>query len=258
MQVRLAFSVATAYRPDILIVDEALSVGDTYFQHKSFERIKQFQKQGTTLLFVSHDKGAIQAICDRAVLLNNGSIAMQGQPEAVMDYYNAMLADKQNQSVTQTTTEDGRTQTISGTGEARVEEIKLLDENGNSIEVVDVGQMITLSVDIKSKNNLKNIVFGYLIKDRLGQDVFGTNTHHLNKIIPSMNDGDTINLQIAFNANLGAGTYSVTVAVHTDENHMSNSYVWIDLALIFSVININKPKFVGCNYLSSNIFIESK
>ncbi|MFN3410487.1 MAG: ABC transporter ATP-binding protein, partial [Limisphaerales bacterium] len=75
MQMRLAFSVATAIRPDILIVDEALSVGDAYFQHKSFERIREFRKQGTTLLLVSHDKQAIISICDRAMLLSSGQIA---------------------------------------------------------------------------------------------------------------------------------------------------------------------------------------
>ncbi len=95
MQVRLAFSVATAIRPDILIIDEALSVGDAYFQHKSFERIREFRRKGTTLLLVSHDKQAIQSICDRAILLNQGEVAMEGEPEAVMDFYNALLADKE-------------------------------------------------------------------------------------------------------------------------------------------------------------------
>ena len=79
MQMRLAFSVATARRPDVLIVDEALSVGDAYFQHKSFERIRQFRKQGTTLLLVSHDKQAIQSVCDRAILLDGGRLAHEGQ-----------------------------------------------------------------------------------------------------------------------------------------------------------------------------------
>ena len=121
MQMRLAFSVATAHRPDVLIVDEALSVGDAYFQHKSFDRIREFRKQGTTLLIVSHDKGAIQSICDRAILLNAGKLAMEGEPEAVMDYYNAMLADHQNQTVKQEVTVDGKIQTISGTGEVTVD-----------------------------------------------------------------------------------------------------------------------------------------
>ena len=97
MQMRVAFAVATAFRPEILIVDEALSVGDNYFQHKSFARIKQFQKEGTTLLIVSHDKGAIQTLCNRAILLSNGSVLKDGSPEEVFDYYNAIIADKEGE-----------------------------------------------------------------------------------------------------------------------------------------------------------------
>jgi len=100
MQVRLAFSVATAIRPDVLIVDEALSVGDAYFQHKSFARIREYRNQGTTLLLVSHDKASIQSLCDRAILLNAGKLEMEGEPEAVMDYYNALLADHKAATVT--------------------------------------------------------------------------------------------------------------------------------------------------------------
>jgi len=80
MQLRVAFGVVTAYRPEILIVDEALSVGDAYFQHKSLAKIKEFQEQGTTLLLVSHDRGAIQAICDRAILLEKGAVIKDGNP----------------------------------------------------------------------------------------------------------------------------------------------------------------------------------
>src|SRR5476651_2867714 len=130
MQMRLAFSVATVRRPDVLIVDEALSVGDAYFQHKSFERIRQFRQQGTTLLIVSHDRSAIQAICDRAILLNAGRLELEGSPEAIFDYYNALLADKEAANVVQTKSEDGTTQTKSGSGEAVIENIRLLGADG--------------------------------------------------------------------------------------------------------------------------------
>lgn len=113
MQMRLAFSVATARRPDILIVDEALSVGDAYFQHKSFDRIRSFRKAGTTLLIVSHDRSAIQSICDSAILLENGRVAMHGTPEAVMDYYNALLAEREGQTVRQEMLAGGQVQTVS-------------------------------------------------------------------------------------------------------------------------------------------------
>ncbi len=171
MQVRLAFSVATAIRPDILIVDEALSVGDAYFQHKSFERIREFRKLGTTLLLVSHDKQAIQSICDRAILLNKGRVEMEGEPEAVMDYYNALLADKQNVSIRQVEN-NGKLQTLSGSGEATITDISLLSTEGESIEVVAVGQPVNLQVKVHVNEAVPELVVGYLIKDRLGQPVF--------------------------------------------------------------------------------------
>jgi len=95
MQVRVAFAVATAFRPEVLIVDEALAVGDAYFQHKSFQRIRQFREQGTTLLIVSHDRSAVQTLCDRAILLEKGVLVRDADPESVLDYYNALLAPGQ-------------------------------------------------------------------------------------------------------------------------------------------------------------------
>ena len=99
MQVRLAFSVATALRPDILIVDEALAVGDLYFQHKCYARIRQFRAEGMTLLFVSHDPGAIKSLCDRAILLDAGGIRADDRPDTVLDYYNALVAEQENAAV---------------------------------------------------------------------------------------------------------------------------------------------------------------
>src|SRR3546814_14455100 len=90
------FAVATAFRPDVLIVDEALSVGDAYFQHKSFARIREFQKQGTSLLIVSHDRSAIQSLCSRAILLEQGRVIRDGGPEDVLAYYNALIAEREH------------------------------------------------------------------------------------------------------------------------------------------------------------------
>lgn len=87
MQLRLAFSVATAYQPDILIIDEALAVGDTYFQKKCFNRIKTYQKNGSTLVIVSHDQNAIQSLCDRAIFINDKKIIKDSNPFAVYESY---------------------------------------------------------------------------------------------------------------------------------------------------------------------------
>lgn len=253
MQMRVAFSVATARRPDVLIVDEALSVGDAYFQHKSFDRIREFRKQGTTLLIVSHDKGAIQSICDRAILLNAGQLAMQGEPEAVMDYYNAMLADHQNQAVEQEIRADGKVQTISGTGEAEIESAVLLNDAGLPLEVVNVGDDITLKIIARVNADLPELVLGYLIKDRLGQPVYGTNTYHLGQPIQQIKAGERVTYQFTFAANMGEGSYSVTLALHASDSHIAANYVWKDRAILFTVVNINQPHFSGVAWLPSKL-----
>ncbi|TFW30411.1 ABC transporter ATP-binding protein [Massilia horti] len=260
MQMRVAFSVAIARRPDILIVDEALSVGDTYFQHKSFERIRQFREQGTTLLLVSHDKQAIQSVCDRALLLDGGSLLKEGRPEEIMDFYNALIAERENETGRQTVrlaeTPDGKVQTTSGTGEATVADIVLLDETGQPVEVVDVGAPVTLQVRVLAKAAIPRLVLGYMIKDRLGQPMYGTNTHLKELPLENVAAGEEALFRFTFPMNLGPGTYSVATAIVSTETHLVNNYEWRDLALVFTVMNMRRPHFEGSAWLDPAIDIE--
>lgn len=249
MQMRVAFSVATARRPDVLIVDEALSVGDTYFQHKSFDRIREFRKQGTTLLIVSHDKQAIQLICDRAILLDSGRLAKHGKPEAVMDYYNAMIAQKENSKIEQIVLDTGKVQTTSGTGEAEIESAIILNSKGEPVEVVDVGENITLKIIVRVNASLPELVLGYLIKDRLGQPIYGTNTHYLGLPLKQLEPGERVEYTFSFPANMGEGSYSVTLALHASESHLAVNYVWKDRVILFNIVNIRHPHFAGVAWL---------
>lgn len=258
MQMRLAFSVATAVRPDILIVDEALSVGDTYFQHKSFDRIREYAKQGTTLLIVSHDKSAIQSICDRAILLNAGKKEFEGHPEAVMDYYNAILADKEKKSIEQKVTDNGRIQTISGTGEANVISVEIYDEAGDVTEQVDVGEKISLIIKVQINEDIPKLVVGYSIKDRLGQVIYGTNTQLKNEIVENAQKGEVYSFKFDFNMNIGVGSYSIQTALVSSETHLTNNYEWRDLALVFNVINISKDNFAGMAWIEPQVEISKK
>ncbi|NCA70746.1 MAG: ABC transporter ATP-binding protein [Sphingobacteriia bacterium] len=256
MQMRLAFSVATAVRPDVLIVDEALAVGDAYFQHKCFARIRRFREQGTTLLIVSHDKSAIQTLCDRAILLEDGVVIRDGPPMEVMDFYNAIIAEKENATVEVGRLQDGRAVTRSGTGEARVESVTLLDEQDRAIEFVNVGQALRLKIQIQAYQELPELTLGYMIKDRLGQTVFGTNTYHLGEPITNLLPGDRRTYVFAFPANLGPGSYSISTALHTQDNHLAANYEWRDLALIFNVINIDRDYFIGVNWIPPEVIVE--
>lgn len=204
MQMRLAFSVATAVRPDILIVDEALSVGDAYFQHKSFGRIREFRERGTTLLIVSHDRNSIQNLCDRAILLEDGYIIKDSKPEEVMDYYNALIAERENSTIEQKKMDDGRVQTVSGSGEARIASIELLNEKRQPAEYINVGENVQLKVIVQLNADLPELVFGYMIRDRLGQAVYGTNTHLLNFKMNDLKAGDFIKL-VFFSCKYRAG-----------------------------------------------------
>ena len=255
MQMRIAFGVATAVRPDILIVDEALAVGDAYFQHKSFDRIRQFRERGTTLLIVSHDRSAVQQLCSRAILLDQGRLIKDGGVEEVMDYYNALIAQRENQTVTVTRLDDGRAQTISGTGEATVSEISLHDAQGAPVEFVNVGQMVELRIRARVLKPVPRLVLGYIIKDRLGAAIYGTNTHYTQQALTAVAAGVTIDFSIFFAMNVGAGTYSVSTALVSSETHLENNYEWRDLALIFTVANLDKPSFVGTAWVPPRIVL---
>jgi lipopolysaccharide transport system ATP-binding protein len=249
MQMRAAFSVATAYRPEILIVDEALSVGDAYFQHKCFSRIRDFQEQGTTLLIVSHDRSAIQSLCDRALMLENGTVIKDGNPEEVFDFYNAIIAERENSTVEIKKLKNGKMQTISGTGEAQIESIALLNEQAEPVEFVNVGEEVRLQIKMKINQAIPDLTLGYMIKDRLGQAVFGINTHLLKENITNITPGNKLEFIFKFHANLGIGSYSVTTALHSAESHLVANYEWKDQALIFQVVNSNKPQFEGVAWL---------
>jgi lipopolysaccharide transport system ATP-binding protein len=258
MQVRVAFAVATAYRPEILIVDEALSVGDAYFQHKSFDRIREFQRLGTTLLFVSHDRHAIQTLCNRAILLEKGVVVKDGDPEAVFDFYNALIADKENQNIQTIQLEDGKTQTISGTGEAKIIEIGLYNQNGDPVEFVNVGEPLELRAKVNIHKDVESLVFGYGVRDRLGQVMYGTNTWHTKQVIHSAKAGEQYQFVIAFPAHFGVGSYSIQTALVDKDTHLTANYEWRDLALIFQVVNMDKVFFDGYLWNEPRIYIKKQ
>ena len=255
MQMRLAFSLATAKRPDVLIVDEALSVGDAYFQHKSFERIREFQKSGTTLLLVSHDKAAIQSICNRALLLSQGRKVMEGEPEHVMNHYNALLSDRKGDTIQISTTAAGHKSTQSGTGEVVIEQVQLFKPNSQATDTLQTGEMAHLHLSAFVMSPVAELVVGVMIKDRLGQVVFGVNTFHSQQVLTDLKTEEKVELNFEFEANLGPGHYSVTVALHAGPDHVQSNYDWRDLALVFEVVNVGKEEFVGVTWLPHTLRI---
>jgi lipopolysaccharide transport system ATP-binding protein len=246
MQMRVAFSVATCIRPDVLIVDEALSVGDAYFQQKCFARIREFREQGTTLLFVSHDPSAIVNLCDRAVLLDQGRVLADGIPENVLEYYNALIAKRHSDYLldhSQVNMEKALKR--SGTGEAKVRSIRFLDEGGAPLSILQVGMPVRLEVQVETEADIPQLVLGIQIKDRVGNVVFGTNTWHLKKVLHDVVRGQRLVFEYQLQVNLCPGTYYMSTALVSTDTHLVNNYEWVDNVLIFDVVNVSAPFSIG-------------
>lgn len=248
MQVRVAFAVATAFRPDVLIIDEALSVGDAYFQHKSFNRIREYQKKGTTLILVSHDKASVISICSRVILLDNGVVIKDGPPSDVLDLYNALIV-KDSTSKVEISSKAGNSIVTSGSGEVRLKEISLVNVENQRVDTISVGEKIKIRIQAEVFKNIPQLVIGFLIKDRIGQSIFGTNTMHTSQLLKNLSEGDQVELVIVLNFNLGVGTYSITTSLSADHTHIDSNYEWRELAHVFTVVNTSKNQFVGSSWL---------
>jgi len=252
MQVRLAFSLATSIRPDILVVDEALSVGDAYFQHKCFDRIKHFSKTGTSLLFVSHDPGAIKNLCTRAILLNAGRLEYEGEPDDVLDYYNALLAAERPQSAV-TISKSESAGIRSGSGELVIESVELLSE-GLPVRVVSSGGSLSIDVLIRVRAPVGEFTVGLAIRDKYGNTMLGSNTELHQQNLCACRFDETI--QVAFQIpylGIGAGSYSISIALHDPRSHIVSNYDWWEKPIIFEVMPVPAARVVGLCYFPVNI-----
>lgn len=232
MHMRLAFAVVTAHRPDLLIVDEALSVGDAYFQHKCLVRMQQFRDEGTSILFVSHDAGAVINLCDRAILLDRGRMLGEGSPRDVLDQYNSLLAGQEADRASR----QGR-QGVSryGNGHATIRRVVVGNARGTGDTFV-VGDAIWIQVEFEVAKPVEQLTVGFAIRDRFGNEMFGTNTHHLSFPISGLTGESEHGIRFDISRlTLGAGDYQITVALHSGVEHSSDNYDWWDAAAGFTV-----------------------
>ena len=258
MQMRVAFGVATAFKPDLLIVDEALSVGDGYFQHKSFDRIRKFRDEGVSIMLVTHSMSDVRALCDRVILLDNGRVIKDGPPDEVVDYYNALIAQKEHIGMTieQRREKNGWVLTKSGTGEARIKSIQLLDAvSGNELTVLQVGQSVELRLEVSIHTDIPRLILGYMIRNKEGHLVWGSNTWHTRQTQENLKIGETIVFKLPFTCTLGPGSYSISPALVSSDSHLTDNYEWVDNMLIFEVLNLDRETFVGSNCLDARFLI---
>jgi lipopolysaccharide transport system ATP-binding protein len=252
MYVRLAFSIAVSTAPQILIIDEALAVGDAVFQHRCTRRIKEMQESGVTILFVSHDPSAIRALCSRALLLNGGHIEADGKPADVLNRYQRIIMAREeaydtSQPATETAeaaTEDENDLSIEepsaplsyiyrhGDRSAEFLSVEILDEARQPVEIVESGALITVRERVLFHADIDDPVCGFLIRNRHGIHLYGSNTELLEVGFGRVERGEVLEVVFAFDCWLAPGLYSLTVAAHTREGV---SFDWIDGVSYFRV-----------------------
>ena len=215
MQVRLAFSVATVLRPDILIVDEALSVGDIYFQQKCFDRIRAYRDAGTTLLFVSHSLGTVYNLCTRAIFVEKGEIRLDGTPREAIDLYQARVVERgqQEHAAELQVVDRARAAGSYTTDAVRLESVDILDATGHRAEAFRGDEDMTVRVTVDFDREVDDPHIGFQIRDRMGQAVFMTTTHGLRATVGRVRRGERCVASFRLQPAIAPGQYTVTAGV---------------------------------------------
>jgi ABC-type polysaccharide/polyol phosphate transport system ATPase subunit len=247
MYVRLAFATAIASSPEILIIDEALAVGDAVFQHRCMRRIKEMQESGTTILFVSHDPGAVRALCNRAFLLNHGQMVAEGKPADVLNRYQKIIMARQQAyeanlkpvDPESTSNEFVERKPLSyvyrhGDRSAEVLQVELLDSALRPTEIVETGQPLLVRVVYVAHADLDDVVCGFLLRNRHGIHLYGTNTELQEVPFERVQRGELTEVTFEFNCWIAPDMVSLSVAVHSGEGV---SFDWLDGCLFFRVIS---------------------
>ncbi len=207
MYVRLGFSIAVEVEPDILLIDEVLTVGDEHFQQKCFRRIKDFQSSGRTILFVSHSLGLVEELCDRALFLHKGKVCACGEPREVLEVYRKMIQEK-NEMVAPKEW---------GTKEAQITGVRFLSKEGREIKSILAGESLRIEISYNASKVVHNPVFGIAIHSRDGQNLFGTNTHLCGYKIDHIDGNGVVGLEIE-KLSLFKGSFFFNFSLHSSDH----------------------------------------
>lgn len=235
MFVRLAFAVAINIDPEILIVDEALSVGDVFFQSKCYRKFEDFKEMGKTIIFVSHDLSSIRKYCDRVILLNKGDKLAEGDPKDMVDLYKKLLVnqldldslgsgkadEKQKKAVQPKEAEPADAWTpafpvnpqINEYGDKRAEIIgfNILDEEGKSSNTLEKGRKCTIRMKVKFNEKVNDPIYAFTITDLKGTDITGTNSLFERVNVKSKNPGETQEIAFTQNMDMQGGEYMLSL-----------------------------------------------
>ena len=215
MFVRLAFALAINIDPEILIVDEALSVGDVFFQAKCFHKFEEFKKAGKTIVFVSHDLSSIAKYCDRVVLLNKGKLLGDGGTKEMIDAYKQVLVglygDQSSNGGRRNT--EGDVALDYGNGQAHIEEIYVTDDKGRRISAILKGTEFAVHMRVSFKEDIEAPIFAWSVKDVKGTEICGTNTMIEKAWMEPVKAGEEKNICFTQTMQLQGGEYLLSFGV---------------------------------------------
>jgi len=232
MYVRLAFSTAIHVDPDILIVDEALAVGDALFANRCVRKFEELRERKVTVLFVSHDLGLVKQLSDRVLLLLNGRIAAEGAPKDVINRYIGLVLARQRSS----TPQDGRVRASfrHGDGSSEILGVELLNSRREPVTSVASGEPVTVRVHCRFHQAKSDPMVGILVRTRIGTDVYGTNTRIEEVRLGDFQPGDELEVDFHIECWLTPQPYTLTVAT---QNTDGSSHDWLDDAIAFDVVD---------------------
>ena len=214
MFVRLAFAVAINIDPEILIVDEALSVGDVFFQAKCYRKFDEFKRQGKTILFVSHDLSSIAKYCDRVVLLNKGDKLGEGSPKEMIDLYKQVLVGQYKDDKNNTVQDGLNTDTLEyGSKKAKILDCKVFDHTGRNSNAIIKGSSFKIKMDAEVFEDLEAPIFAFTLKNVQGTEITGTNTMIEKKITEGIKGGTKLSIEFTQDMNLQGGEYLLSLGL---------------------------------------------
>ena len=262
---RLAFSIAIHADPTCFLVDEALSVGDAYFQQKCMRKIQEFRESGGSIIFVSHDTNAVMTLCDYAILLDHGKMISYGIPRGIVDLYisgiciNAHLGEKKVNLVSNFNDIDNHTNI--STNEIEFLSIKIYDLSKNVITHVHNEEEVILSFSFRSLRLIDDPTFGILIRNRYGISIFGTNSYLLNKKNKPVLPGIDYKVLFQMKITLQPDDYLITFAIDNKGKGINSFDEYLlrlnDIATLKVIQNEKIPIYDGITDLHPTISVET-
>ena len=272
MFVRLAFALAINVEPEILIVDEALSVGDVFFQSKCYKKMDEIRQKGTTILMVTHDMGSVIKYCDKVILLNKGSFVAEGNAGEIVDLYKKILANRfepeqeaedEKNSGGAAVLESGKLMkealslnpnvTEYGDGRAEIYDLGLIDSKGEISNLLIKGEEFTIKERIRFFADIKQPIFTYTIKDKKGTELSGTNTMFELIDVQEVHPGDTYDVEFKQKMNLQGGEYLVSMSCTGFEN--GQHVVYHRLYDVANITVISNKNTVGIYDMESKVSV---